>query len=91
MPWDERCRCLGAVAPEENNVPQSCPLLRGDIGESSAYWFTDDKQNLTTRTNWKPEILNKLLDRAEYCRSEYLMMSTLVIRAWFSDDTLAEH
>ena len=75
MPWDERCRCLGVVAPEENNPPQSCPLVPGDISQSSAYWFTDDKKKLTTRCNWKPDILNELLDRAEYCRSEYSISS----------------
>ena len=75
MPWDERCRCLGVVAPEEANPSRTCPLVRGDIREPSVFWFTDNKTTLTTRSNWKPHILNKLLDRAEYC-SEYPMVKT---------------
>ena len=65
MPWDERCRCLAVVAPEEASPPRI--LVQGDVRAQSEYWFTDAKKELTTRSNWKTETLNRLLDRAEYC------------------------
>ena len=72
MPSDERCNCMGVVAPEDNNPPLTCPLVRGDDhSPNDFWWFTDNKAKLTNRDNWTPETLNKLLKRAEYC-SKYL-------------------
>ena len=60
MPLEERCKCLGVVAPDEK-ITQN---------PQSELWFTDERKNLTKRSNWTPEVLNKLLERDEYC-SEY--------------------
>ena len=73
MPLDERCKCLGVVAPEDRRPNRTCPLIRGDMNNPNDFWwFTDDdsKKHLTNRDNWTPEMLNKLLKRVEYC-SEY--------------------
>ena len=74
MPLDERCLCLGVVAPQERDPPRECPLVREDASGTSDFWFTDNQKNLTRRSNWTPEILNKLLERAEYC-GEYVIQA----------------
>ena len=70
MPKQERCHCMGVVAPTVNNPPRTCPVVRGDVDGPSDLWFTENKQNITDRDNWTAETLNKLLERVGYC-SEY--------------------
>ena len=70
MPTVERCHCQAVVAPKERNPPRNCPLVRGDLHDTGEFWYTDAKKNITSRINWNPIALNKLLERAEYC-SEY--------------------
>ena len=68
MPYDERCLCLGVVAPDERHAPRTCPVIRGEAHSGrGGYWFTDNMKNITRRSNWTPVILNELLERAEYC------------------------
>ena len=74
MSLDERCLCLGVVAPQERDPPRECPLIRGAIDGTSNFWFTDSQKNIARRCNWTPEILNKLLERAEYC-GEYVIQA----------------
>ena len=58
---------MGVVAPEDKKT-LTCPLVRGDDhSPNDFWWFTDDQKKLTDRDNWTPDMLNKLLERAEYC------------------------
>ena len=47
MPKQERCHCMGVVAPTVNNPPGTCPVVRGDGDGPSSMWFT--KTNRTSR------------------------------------------
>ena len=68
LQFDERCLCQAVVAPEETNLPQTCPSVRGEVQEGQdELWFTSDKRNLTSRSNWNLKTLNELLERVEYC------------------------
>ena len=86
LPLNERCRCLWVVAPKIKSPSQSCPLGREYVKDPSELWFTDDEESLTTRSNWKPHLLDKLLERAEYC-SEYPKWKKLGFSASSQDCT----
>ncbi len=64
LPYSEICYCQGVVAPMHMSA---CPQTASDYNEGDL-WFTDDPQSLTRRSNWKKEILDKLFERALYCR-----------------------
>ena len=58
-----------------------CPLTRADYGEDYQMWYTDDPRPLTDRTNWKPEILNELLERVALCGELKMLPGNCVCRA----------
>ena len=64
LPYSEICLCQGVVAPMHMST---CPQTANDYNEGDL-WFTDDAQPLTIRSNWKKEILDRLFQRALYCR-----------------------
>ena len=65
MPSVQRCVCQGVIAPKRG--PMMCPSKREEYGEDSQMWYTDDPRPLTDRANWKPNVLNHLLERVDLC------------------------
>ena len=73
----DRCVCQGVTAPKRGHM--MCPLTRADYGEDYQMWYTDDPRPLTDRVNWKPDILNELLERVELC-SELKIITAILFR-----------
>ena len=61
MPTLDRCICQAVVKVKKQDP--RCPFVQGKY----LLWFTDNPGPLTYRDNWKPDILNQLLDRVEFC------------------------
>ena len=62
MPSALRCSCQGVM-----RNPGVCPAGGEHLREGEEYWYTDDYKSLVNRKNWQPHILNKLLERVEFC------------------------
>ena len=69
MPSLERCHCQWVMKINEPRATKdTCGHLVPKNLEPRDVWFTDNPGPITDRDNWKPEILNQLLDRVEFCR-----------------------
>ena len=62
MPALDRCMCQAVVKMKKQD--KVCPMQEK---EAIDLWFTDSPGPLTDRANWKPETLNRLLERAGFC------------------------
>ena len=63
MPALDRCMCQAVVKMKKRD--KVCPSVQEK--EAIDLWFTDRPGPLTDRANWKPEPLNRLLERAGFC------------------------
>ncbi len=63
LPKREICFCQGVVAPV---IMKTCSTTEETYAEDDM-WFIDDPYELTLRQNWKTDVLDTLLERAEYC------------------------
>ena len=90
MPSAERCYCKMVMAPKFISAGE-CPARRRGAGgktddEEEAggekLWFVDDHEALTNRSNWIPEILDKLLEREEFC-SKLLSIMYILYLIWY--------
>ena len=63
LPSEERCHCTAVLAPKFMNA--NCSTGPREIG--MILWFVDNPKPLTNRSNWNAEMLNKLLERSEFC------------------------
>jgi hypothetical protein len=73
MPLKERCHCQAVVAPQSKSAFNG-PTLMGQYEEDQELWYTDNKGPLTVRKNWSQEMLDKLLERAEFCSKFYYII-----------------
>ena len=69
MPSLERCHCQWVMKLNEPwSTQDTCGHLVPKNLEPKDVWFTDQPGPITDRGNWKPAILDQLLDRVEFCR-----------------------
>ena len=74
----DRCVCQGVIAaPKRGRM--MCPLTREEYGEDYQMWYTDDPRPLTDRANWKPDILNELLERVALCGELKIMPGNFML------------
>ena len=65
LPSRERCFCQGVMKLKE--IDPTCRPSQQDEEESNDLWFTDSPDLLAKRENWKPTIMDTLLERVAFC------------------------
>ena len=67
LPYDEICHCQKVV---RLRLQTTCPRKEDQTCSdtlSCNMWFADNSTLLTQRKNWNNEVLDRLLQRADYC------------------------
>ena len=67
LPSGERCYCTFVMAPKFLSVNGCAAAVREKRIEGQQMWFNDGVKSMTNRSYWNAELLDVLLDRADFC------------------------